>query len=57
LLNYPNNTNRSTGIRYAIIVQSFHDWAILLEIEAIELILEMIAVLWVDIADEVDVLI
>jgi hypothetical protein len=57
LLNYAKNTDRSTGIGYTIIVQSLHNWAILLEIEAIKLIFEMIAVLWVDIADEVDVLI
>jgi hypothetical protein len=57
LLNYACDTYRPTGVGYAVVVEPLHDRTILLEVEAVELVLEMVAVLGVDVADEVDVLV
>lgn len=51
------DTDRSSGVADAVIKESFHDWAVLLEVKPVELIFEVGPVLGSDCADEVDVLI
>lgn len=50
-------TDGAAGVADAVIVESLHDWAVLFEVEAVELVLVVGAVFGSDGADEVDVLV
>lgn len=51
------STDGAAGVADAVVVEPLHDGAVLFEVEAVELVLEVAAVLGSDGADEVDVLV
>lgn len=50
-------TDGASGVAHAVIKESFHDGAVLLEVEAVELILKVGSVFGGDCPNEVDILI